>query len=519
MIIGGRFLFIAFILVVAAFLIEPGKPDMLYNSPANIASSYYFDEENSNINYITDEESSYDISTDADKPFPKKCNDKDFFKCRLMREIINTHEFLYRNKNGLPYTKDPRNLTPVSELVRLNIDTQAHGYLNLYKITGKRNYLKEAESRLDYIISLGPDALSGGPFDGMIGYTFLSAYELTKNQTYYNYGMSIADKCITHEKHYNRLVLNWGYMCAMADAKAYKLTGNALYLNLTRNITLDTATYQFEDGSFPHFTQSGPNAGYTYWMIYELLQIRKDDPENPDIDSILVKVRGFLPKRVDSDGGLNYAEGNISYVDLTSDHDSRGWTNDLPAIAYNLKAFGDEEKAKLALTFLFSHQLNGTNQGSYPDKWAFPDPHFIWATGNPSVARTSLIFWYLTSIPLIDNSCHNGSVKSCKMTNKNCDSSFREFGLCNSGLTGENICIGGTFTECLNESLITYPKIPNCYSPFLLECNPDNPYCATLCFWTVSNKKCINGICTECFNTELIDVNECYTICNSTPYC
>ncbi len=509
---------LVFVLTASVLLITLGAANALYRSAERQPVSYVGDGAMSD--YSDEMISETDENTNAF--ISKKC-DKDFFNCRLMKEILKTHKFLQRNENGLPYTDDPRVISPFREEVRLNIDAQANGYLNLYKFTHKKIYLREAQDRLDYIISLGPAALGAGPFDGQAGFTFLYAYELTKNKGYYNYGIKIADACITYQTPYNSLVLNWGYMCAMTAAKAYKITGDTKYLNLVRNITRDTATYQFNDGSFPHFAINDPNAsraGYTYWMIYELLQIREDDPENPDMDSVLVKSHDFLARRINYDGSLNYSKG-YNFDPMYEELDPRGWVADFANVAYALKAFGDDEKTKLALNSMFSYELNGTYLGSYSDKFEFPQPDTVWTAGkNVSVLRTSLIFWFLTSIPLIDDSCNNGFKKSCQITNKNCDSSFREFGLCNSGLSGENVCINGRFTGCLNETLITYPLIPNCYYPFVVSCDPNYPYCATVCFTTESNKKCINGVCTACFNT-IVDESDCYLDCtyDRTLYC
>lgn len=402
-----------------------------------------------------------DRPTSMGNRFPYKnvslpvCNG-DFVNCTLMPEIIKTHQFLYRNKNGLPFTNDSGALAlyiqraSYSEFVRLNINTQAHGYLNLYKLTGNSSYLNESINRLNYIMSLGPKALGNQSIDGVIGYTFLSAYEMTGNIDYYNYGMSIANSDVCYKNPYN--ALNGGYACAMVLGKAYRLTNNLSYLNISRGITKRTRPMQFPDGAFPHQNYGPENTPYTSWMIYELSLYQTDDPQNPDIDLALVKGNNFLSRRVNSDGSLNYQDQFGRYYD-TNDPYGRGVIAELAVTAYNLRTIGREDLSNSLLIFLFSKGLsNNTNTGSYPNQW-----DYVWAgspNDSPSVLRTSLTFWYLTTIPLINQSCQNGLKILCTITPDNCNVAYQELNKCNLSIKGYDLCMNGRQTKCFNETAI-----------------------------------------------------------------
>lgn len=429
----------------------------------------------------------------------------DFFRCTLMDEIQKTHLFLLTHKNGLPYTPEARDLQPFTEVVRLNIDTQALGYLNLYNYTDNVQYRREAEARLDAIIALGDQALRHTSFDGQLGYSFLYGYELTSNTAYRDYGLRIADQCLTYPTN----MMNWGYMCAMNLGKAYKLTGDQKYLTAARVVTQNTSDKQFPDGAFPHRASLsyGENTGYTSWLIYEMFQYRQADPQNPDMDFAILKATDFLARRVNPDGSLNYEDQNGSYFSDPGNADGRGGTGDLASIGYNLRAAGKNAEAQRALSFLFRQELTGAQRGSYPDKWAWFDPANPWANGNPSVLRTSLIFWYLTSIPLIGNSCQNGQSLSCAIAPDNCNATFAALGLCNAALTGHNVCLNGRLTGCLDESLIAY-RPEQCVVFRQCAYSPDQEVSDVYSCTNPGTRRCISATCS---NTCLVttDNTEC----------
>ena len=281
----------------------------------------------------------------------------------------------------------------------------------------------------------------------MVGYTFLSAYEITRNVSYLNYGISIANNCLLNP--YG--ALNGGYACSMVLSKTYTLTNNFTYLNHSRGITQRTRPMQYPDGSFPHTNYGSKDASYTSWMMYELSLIQLDDPNNPDIDLALVKGNNFLINRVNPNGSLNYEDQYGRYYDSNNPY-SRGITADLANTAYNLRTIGREDLSNSLLIFLFSKELSGNNSGSYPNQW-----DYVWAgvtNDSPSVLRTSLIFWYFSTIPLINQSCQNGLKIPCTITPDNCNVAYQELNKCNLNIKGYDLCMNGRFTKCFNETAI-----------------------------------------------------------------
>src|SRR5438105_6707920 len=129
----------------------------------------------------------------------------------LGRKLAEIHGFLETRRVGLPFTPDPRAIMPYSEYVRLNVDTQALAYINLYSLTHKRLFLDEARIRLYYIAALGDSAFRGSGFDGQIGYSFLKYYELSHDPQMLAGGLRVAERCLM----YSDNVMNWGYMAAL----------------------------------------------------------------------------------------------------------------------------------------------------------------------------------------------------------------------------------------------------------------------------------------------------------------
>jgi hypothetical protein len=77
---------------------------------------------------------------------PRIC---DPLTCQLPSELQITERFLRDRKNGLPYTPEPRVLTPEIEVLRLNQLSQTLGYLHLYRAYPQSTiYQDEAKSRV-----------------------------------------------------------------------------------------------------------------------------------------------------------------------------------------------------------------------------------------------------------------------------------------------------------------------------------------------------------------------------------
>lgn len=425
----------------------------------------------------------------------KRCTD--FFACDLMTELDKTEKFLQRYKflslqgatSSPGYSADPRPLTPESEVIRLNIDTQAHGYLNLYLLTGNPVYRGEAEDRLNAMLAMDQNLLN----NGMVGYTFLVAAEKLGTPAYRQFGLRVADDCLPQ----TGIAPNWGYMCAMVMGKAYTLTHDQKYLNKLREVTHLTGTIQHDIGSFPHNLGDGPSLPYSGWLMEEALFIRQEDVSNPDLDIQLLKSKNFFRQRVNTDGSLSYEDAAGRYDYNAGLGNVRGWTSNIAPVANVLKSMGEIESAQQLLQFLFRQQMTGKNAGGYPDKYDNLEPDVLWATGRPSILRTSLIFWDLTTIALnhkTKTSCMNGAAPTCAITANNCHPAFAALGQCTSGLSGQQFCINGQQTLCLNPSLVRYETV-QCGENFF-QCGI-NRSCWHVCHQT-GPRQCIGNSCGQC---------------------
>ncbi len=429
--------------------------------------------------------------------------DTAYLNCEALAESQKIDTFLTNNKAGKLYTPDSREaiLTPYSEVVRLLIDTQALGYLNLYDATKNARYLQEAQSRLDYIISQGNLTLRGNGFDGQVGWSMLRAYSVTKNEAYRTWGMKIADACLGY-----RDTMNVGYMCDLTLGQAYTLTGDTRYLTQARWVTRNTGDKQFTDGAFPHLADKGfgENTGYTEWITYEMINYRRDDPSNPDLNYAVIKAANFLGQRVSSDGSINYQDANgIYWSDGGGNLDCRGWLDGLPSIAYTMHAFGRDDLASKAVDFLIQNELTGTQAGSFPDKWEFTDPNNAWTTGSPSVIRTSLIFMYLTDILRVKSGeVANGSRVACTVTPGNCDPALQEINQCAAGLSGHMTTFDGVTTKCLSEEAMNYRSV-NCIVDWSCTYDDDNRESDVRICRNTESIKCAGDACgTFCLDTN-----------------
>lgn len=445
-------------------------------------------------------------------PAPPSCTD--MFTCKLPREIQYTHRFLLSRKGGLPYTPEPRPLLPTVEVLRLNVVSQALGYLNLYQKYRTTAYRKEALDRVNYLYNLGDQALGNGPRDGMIGYTFLRAYQLVGDNRYRDAGLQQAERCLNGPQ--NDMTMNGGLMCALNLGAAYQLTGNLAYRDLSRAVVQRTAPKQFPDGALPHLPSraGGENTSYTAWVGVELFNLRSGDPGDPNADIMLPKIVGFLLNRVNADGSINYQDADGTYYSDPGNADSRWWTNELPAIAYNLYAGGYTAKASAGLEYLFRWRMKADDLGGYPDKYANVDPNNIWEIGRPSVVRTSLIFWYLTMFASTPT-CSLGPTVSCTVTPSDCNPLYAQLGLCDQGLTGVQTCLNGTYSSCFDPSQTAYRTGQ--------ACTVEN-YCqeegSQACFYSCTHygsKLCVGDTCgSQCYDID--DQAQGWPTCDVTCY-
>jgi hypothetical protein len=413
----------------------------------------------------------------------------------LLRQLEDAHVFLLSHRRGLPYTDDPRPLEPFSEVIRLQTDSQTLGYLDLYQLTGKPLYLRQARERLDYILALGDSALTGSLLVGQVGYSFLRAYEVAHDRRYLEEGLRIAELCLI----YPHQIPNWDYAGALCLGRAHALTGDSRYLEAARRLTRRVASRQFADGAFPHRDDLGfgENSPYTAWLVFEMIQHRRDDPDDPNADPGILKAARFLEQRVNPDGGINYEDAAGSYYSDPFGADPRGWMSELPTMAFIMSATGRDTAAEHLLSFLFLHALDGHDRGGYPDKWGYPDPGNPWASGSPSVLRTSVVFWMLSSCLLVRRSCEGGHDRPCRITPDDCNPSFRDLGVCDAGLVGHDVCIDGRYTRCLDEDLVHYEQADTCVRYLTCDYWPTyHAWYVTICP-RLGNRKCIGRVCAD----------------------
>ncbi|MCC6652095.1 MAG: hypothetical protein IT348_13165 [Candidatus Eisenbacteria bacterium] len=378
----------------------------------------------------------------------------DVLRCQLAREIAYTDRFLRERRYGLPFTLDPRPLDYPLEMLRLNVMSQAMGYLNLYRFGHRTEHYREALARLDYLLSLGDAALGNGPRDGMYGYLMLDAYDLLREERFLTAGRRAGARCVQAQTDFN-LTMNGGLMCALNHAFLARLDGSVTSAAIADGIVDRTAPKQFEDGAFPHqpFLASGRNTNYSAWMANELLMLRSLRPSLELTEYLAVNTIEFLQRRVGPDGLLVYRDSLFDYASDPGGGDTRGWTSELASVGLDLAVSGHRDDAARVLSRLFAMCLKGDDLGGYPDKYAFVDHANPWETGRPSVLRTSLVFWLLTLIRRYDLPCA-GPSGSCVPVGEECTQLYRDLGLCDGSIPGRRLCVAGQRTRCFEPTLV-----------------------------------------------------------------
>jgi hypothetical protein len=232
-----------------------------------------------------------------------------------------------------------------------------------------------------------------------------------------------------------------------------------------------------------------------------MIHHRRDDPENPEMDPAILKAAAFLARRVDSDGRPNYQDSAGVYDANPLDIDCRGWMNELPTLAFVMEATGRRPLAARLLEFMFAQERRGPERGGYADKWGYPDTSSAWATGDPSVVRTSLVFWQLGAYLNAARVVGNGASRDCRITPEDCNASFRDLGMCGAALPGHDICIDGRFTGCLDESLVLYMYRDTCDLGMTCEYyRGQEAFLVTTCP-VLGDRKCVAWTCSDsCLN-------------------
>jgi len=457
------------------------------------------------------------------KPDPKPTF-RDVLTCQLPKELFITERFLRDRKNGLPYTPDPRPLTPFVEVLRLNQLSQTMGYINIFEKYRTATFRSEALARVNYFLNLGDAAYGNGPRDGMIGYMFLEAYRVFGDSRYLQAGINIADTCAALPD--KDLVMNGGLMCALGLGAAFQATGNTLYRDASRRVTKNTIPKLFPDGTFPHLPTlaGGKNIGYTVWMNTELLLLGGMDPLDPFTDYMTRKTAERISTLIDANGNLITHTETENFASDPG-NENTGYGSDVAglfSLGLSMVATNHSDLARRTLTKGFLLRKGGADYGGYPDvynptEWPITN---IWASGNPSVLRTSLIFWYMSMYPKFMTSCSNGPAQSCVATTQTCTAEMQQVGVCAVGEAGTQQCLGGRYSACASIPSVTVENGQACGEAYNCEQRGESA-----CYQTCTlfgSKICRNGICAEqCYDVDAYGQPSpsCTETCVQYQYC
>jgi flagellar hook capping protein FlgD len=316
---------------------------------------------------------------------------------RRMERYLRHHE-----ENGV--TMDWRYQVSPSEEIRQSVVCQLLAYVELSRMRPQPRLRRETVGHADFLLGRLEEVRSHTPFDGMLAYSLLAAYETCGEPRFLEAGSRMASDLMAIPT--SQCVLNGGLMVAMATAEYARLTGDAGALQKTRDILAQLVAYQNPDGSFPHWCIGSRDIHYTGWMSMELIHIQRllDDP---NVAPMLERAASFLAGRVAADGRSTYEEPCPTEPPCTAyyysratgcsyDYDTRGWTVE-PAYLFLALEHAGSPKAPVVMEFLRSLESGGTFSDLYA-YWPPPeDPEYPWTIADTSVVNMSIIFWALTT--------------------------------------------------------------------------------------------------------------------------
>jgi hypothetical protein len=299
---------------------------------------------------------------------------------------------------------DSRYALDPTEVVRLTATCQLLGYVELDRTLPRPHFKRAVGCAADYLAARFDIVRSGTVFDGMLGYAFLEAYEVTGNARDLEYGARVVAELEGIPR--SEYILNGGLMAAMAFAKYGKLTGDATATSLAHQILAGVPQYQHVDGSFPHWCACSRDVSYTDWMSMELILIERD-LSDPVIEPMLDGTRRFMEERIDGNGHTSYEAPCADYPGCVQyyysiatgcdiDYDTRAFTNE---VGYSALLFDHTQSARYAPLMAFADAIE--DGGVWADKWAFwpppSDPYYPWTVADTSVSNISTNFWSLAS--------------------------------------------------------------------------------------------------------------------------
>lgn len=303
-------------------------------------------------------------------------------------------------------TMDWRYDVSPSEEIRQTVVCQLLAYVELYRLQPRQRLRDDIVQHADFMIGRLADIRSYTPFDGMLAYALLGAYEATHETRFLTVGTQVTNDLVAIPT--EQCVLNGGLMLAMATAEYAHLTGNAAAAQKTSDILGLLGAYQNADGSFPHWCPGSRDIHYTGWMAMELIHLDRLTGD-ARIPGFLASMTSFLAGRIGTDGRAIYEQpcpggppGCMEYFYSRAtgcgyDYDSRGWTVEP---SYCVLAFDHMANARLSITlqFLLSLESGGTFEDLYA-YWPPPeDPEYPWTIADTSVVNMSIIFWAMATV-------------------------------------------------------------------------------------------------------------------------
>jgi hypothetical protein len=301
-------------------------------------------------------------------------------------------------------TMDWRYSVIPSEEIRQTVVCQLLAYVELARHDSRTRLRVEIVRHADFLIGRLSEIRANAPFDGMLAYALLGAYEITGEPRFLDAGAAVTNDLLAIPT--SQCILNGGLMAAMATAEYWVLTGNAQAGQKTHDIVAQLTSYQNPDGSFPHWCDGSRDIHYTAWMAMELIHIGRMT-RDPLIEPFLGSMCSFLQGRIGADGKAIYEQPCPGVPNCTEyfysratgcsyDLDSRGWTVE-PAYEGLIFDRQGAPEYQPVMTFLTSIEDGGT----FPDLYGYwpppSDPEYPWTTADTSVVCMSINLWVLST--------------------------------------------------------------------------------------------------------------------------
>lgn len=301
-------------------------------------------------------------------------------------------------------TMDWRYSVIPSEEIRQTVVCQLLAYVELARLDPRARLRVEIVRHADFLIGRLDEVRSFTPFDGMLAYSLLAAYEITREPRFLDAGTQVMNDLLAIPT--SQCILNGGLMVAMAAGEYARLTGDPEAEQKTHDIVAQLVPYQNPDGSFPHWCPGSRDIHYTAWMATELIHIDRL-VEDSHIEPFLASMTAFLQGRIAPDGRAIYQEPCPGVPNCTlyyysratgcpNDLDSRGWTVE-PAYCGLLFDRQGAPEYRPVMAFLDSLENGGTVPDLY-GYWPPPsDPEYPWTIADTSVVNMSVILWVLST--------------------------------------------------------------------------------------------------------------------------